>query len=329
MQHSVRFVEDLGSNFNLDVQRARTALSLFVEDNENPSNMTFVTSIEHSVDRLTALLIGLDSAESEDLVTLILKALKILTRIEVNRKALTYKNLHAVALHLQTPFSPQVAAEAANVLLNACYEKQHVLWAIESNTVPCLIRLLSDGSNNVQANVAGALQSISFQAKGRQCVRNDGAVEPLLRLLERKDNKVISRAIGALHNLSADTACLKLIRQAGGIPRLVQLVRAEDIHIAASAAGTLQNLSREVASRILIKEEGAVSALTPLLLTPLVQAQVCAAGALLNIMGPDLERGFSGADNGRCHALAQILGTAMAGAAVHNHLQASTAATLT
>jgi Armadillo/beta-catenin-like repeat len=89
--------------------------------------------------------------------------MKILTRKEVNRKSLTPDDIRAVAVHLKTPFNQEVAAEAANVLLNACHEKQHVIWAVETNLVPYLIRLLYDGSMEVQANVAGALQSISFQ----------------------------------------------------------------------------------------------------------------------------------------------------------------------
>lgn len=67
-------------------------------------------------------------------------------------------------MQLQAPSSQRIAAEAANALLNVCYEQQHVRWVVETGLVPYLIRLLHDDSLDVQANVAGALQSISFQA---------------------------------------------------------------------------------------------------------------------------------------------------------------------
>jgi hypothetical protein len=92
-----------------------------------------------------------------------LQALKILSRKGANRLKLKGLDVAAILQQLHSPRSRQVAAEAANVLLNACYEKANVHLVIAKGGLESVVRLLSDKSAEVQANVAGTLQSISFQ----------------------------------------------------------------------------------------------------------------------------------------------------------------------
>lgn len=91
------------------------------------------------------------------------QALKILSRKGANRLKLKGSDIAGILQQLHSPCNQQVAAEAANVLLNACYEKTNVRLVIENGGLASVVRLLKDRSAEVQANVAGTLQSISFQ----------------------------------------------------------------------------------------------------------------------------------------------------------------------
>ena len=69
----------------------------------------------------------------------------------------------------------KIAGEGANVILNLCYEKENVDLVLLCDGVPPLVRLLSTNDNDLQANAAGAIQSISFQEDGRSKVKEEGA----------------------------------------------------------------------------------------------------------------------------------------------------------
>ena len=221
--------------------------------------------------------------------------------------------------------SAAACGEAANIILNICYEKENVEHVLDADGVLQLLVLAERDDAELQANAAGAMQSICYQKSGRRKVVSSGGVPRLLTLIEHDDLKVLSRAIGALHNLSSDAEAIKLTRRSGGIEKVIELLtfahRGRDVRarkgnrqdvpgttstttttvddddaplrnaIASSAAGTLQNLCREVASRDIVSgHEHAVDMLTEVLFGGDVHAQVCAAGALINVIGPELER---------------------------------------
>lgn len=73
MQEIVIFFEGLDVTSMPDLQRARTGLSRFVQDNEDPCNMTFNIGVEQSLCRLTAFLVGVQTSKCEALVMLVLK----------------------------------------------------------------------------------------------------------------------------------------------------------------------------------------------------------------------------------------------------------------
>ncbi len=64
---------------------------------------------------------------------------------------------------VSAPPNACIAAEAANAVLNICYERDNVARVLRCDGVAPLIRLLSQPDGDVQANAAGAIQSICFQ----------------------------------------------------------------------------------------------------------------------------------------------------------------------
>lgn len=83
---------------------------------------------------------------------------------------------------------------------------------------------LQDTNSDLQANVAGALQSICFQKSGRAAVRGTEAAAHLCSLLSSGNARVTMRAAGALHNVSTDADAIRSIRRCGrACPCCVQL----------------------------------------------------------------------------------------------------------
>jgi len=265
-------------------------LSEFIAANENPhQSPNFKSNVP---DRLEAFVTTMRDAaivEDESLALAFLKVLKVLSRKHDNRMALGNEGIKVIMKFMINPKNTKIAGEGANVILNICYEKENVTGVLKHGGVQPLVGFLRSADQDLQANAAGAIQSICFQESGRTTVRDVGAIPDILNLL--KDScqvKVQTRAVGAIHNMSSDSDSIRTIRRKDGIPRLVQLLSSDQPPICGSAAGALQNISREVASRKIIKDNGATPLLANLLTTGDMQAQVCAAGALLNILGPEL-----------------------------------------
>ena len=72
---------------------------------------------------------------------------------------------------------------------------------------------MQDTNSQLQANVAGALQSICYQKAGRAAVRGTEAAAQLCALLSSSHPKVSMRAAGALHNVSSDADAIRSIRR--------------------------------------------------------------------------------------------------------------------
>jgi hypothetical protein len=311
--------------------RTRELLSLFVTANEDPNKSENYRSQEP--DEIKVFLNMLMSCESSDpsLQLQLLKAFKILSRKASNRTLMGNDGcILAILLHLSSsPLSPTtsptstapetppisrstIKAEGANVLLNLCYEPQNVSTLI-NRTPGCrlLIDFLLEEDAALQANAAGAIQSICFTKEGRKSVRDLEGIQNLIPLLGKPDTKVVQRSVGALHNLSADGESISFIRRYGGIPRLIALLKEDSPLISGSAAGAIQNVGRELASRMLIREmDDVIEPLARLLSSEDMNAQVCAAGALLNLLGPELE----GKDRA---ALGKIMSLVMASSMVY------------
>ena len=234
-------------------------------------------------------LVGNPAAMSSDDVALrVLKTLKILSRKFENRVRLGELVVNDLVRVLGEERNSAVLGEAANVVLNICYERENVQRIISAGGVPPLIHLLAAEELDLQANAAGAIQSICFQTEGRSYVREMGAIPAVLPLLSSPSLKVQTRAVGAVHNISSEPDAIRMIRRLDGIGPLIALLRTPSAAVCGSAAGALQNLSRETSARKEIRDLGAVVPLADLLFGDDVQSQVCAAGAILNLLGPML-----------------------------------------
>lgn len=283
----------------------------FVDANEDArTSPNYRSETRDEMRAVFDLLASPECARDEEVCVYALKFLKIASRKEPNRRAFGRHGVAAVLRPLRDPTSARVAAEASNVILNACYEKENVEHVLECGGAEPLVRLVSHDAEPVRANALGAVQSVCFRKTGRAKVRELGGVAAILEALERSVESgnldartgtgthpsagartlTLTRAAGAAHNVSGDAESIRLFRAAGrrGVPLLVSLLRSDVPEVAGSAAGAIQNLSRERACRRLIRVEGAIPALGDLLVAGDPVARASAAGALLNILGPEL-----------------------------------------
>ena len=107
------------------------------------------------------LLLGDTRARSnERLILIILRCLKIVSRKVQTRASIPPAVLAAVNAHVKAPKTSRVAREAVSVVLNSCYERQHVDAVVADDVVPALVAYLSADDPELQAAAAGALQSV-------------------------------------------------------------------------------------------------------------------------------------------------------------------------
>ncbi|KAL3905921.1 MAG: hypothetical protein SGPRY_010741 [Prymnesium sp.] len=289
--------------------RIQNALQAFISANEDArSSPNFANHGADSLDGVVRIFSSPAVGESDELAVRVLKTLKILSRKYENRVKLGERIVTDLVRVLGQRSVPAVLGEAANVVLNICYERENVQRILQAGGVPPLVELLCSKDAELQANAAGAIQSICFQPEGRTYVRELGAIPSVLPLLTSDSLKVQTRAVGAIHNISSEPEAIRVIRRLQGIDPLVNLLRVPSAAVCGSAAGALQNLSRESVARQVrarfvrrltgsdrvpscmqeIRATGALVPLTDLLFGDDVQSQVCAAGAILNVLGPDL-----------------------------------------
>ena len=89
--------------------------------------------------------------------------MRVLSREQQYRKALGAPGVYAVLRHMARGANrPDVAAEAANAILNLCYEVANVAAVLEGGGALLLVACLRRPHAELQANAAGALQSICF-----------------------------------------------------------------------------------------------------------------------------------------------------------------------
>lgn len=93
------------------------------------------------------------------------QVLKILSRRKDNRVQIGKQGIQTVFRHLSSIASKPTAAEAANIILNVCYERASVALVVQCGGVATLVSCLHDSSADLQANAAGAIQSICFQVR--------------------------------------------------------------------------------------------------------------------------------------------------------------------
>ena len=243
----------------------------------------FASQQPDDLDEVVALVADTKAMQSDDVAIRVLKTLKILSRKFENRARLGERVVADVVRVLAEERSAAVMGEAANVVLNVCYERENVQRVIAAGGVPPLIALLPPPSST--SGKCRRRDPVDLlPGGGRSYVREMGAIPAVLPLLSSPSLKVQTRAVGAVHNISSEPEAIKVIRRLDGIAPLIVLLRTPSAAVCGSAAGALQNLSRETSARKEIRELGAVVPLSDLLFGDDVQSQVCAAGAVLNLL---------------------------------------------
>ena len=222
--------------------KLQTALQAFVSLNEDASRSpNYQSQGPDDLDSVVKLLSSDAVKAHEQLLLCVLKMLKILTRKYDNRVRLGEHIVEDLVEVLHLRVSVACSGEASNVVLNICYERDNVVRLVSAGGVPPLISFAKDDSQaDLQANAAGAVQSICFQKEGRTFVREHGAIEAVLPLLGSANLKVQTRAVGAVHNMSSEPEAIRVIRRLGGVPLLIQLLRVPSAPVCGSAAGALQ-----------------------------------------------------------------------------------------
>ena len=263
---------------------------------------------------ITSLLTDADLPGDQDLALLALKTLKILSRKEDNRRRFGRELCRAVVrLALTHPrASHAVTAEGANVVLNACYEKENVRHVLECGGVEPLVRRVADTGETPRCRsaAAGAVQSVCFQAPGRCRVRDCDGVAALVALMKElterpcpgtvsrdssDDERSMCRArvVGALHTSAPTTtpsgsfarATASSPRSRVGFRRR-RRVRQRGGGDAERVEGTGESGAVPTGRRGGGADQTAGAGMRP-------GHAGRAAGALLNILGPDLDDGHS------------------------------------
>ncbi|CAM9754873.1 unnamed protein product [Chrysoparadoxa australica] len=242
------------------------------------------------VNAVSSLSYLVPQANSQNLVASLLRVLKVLLRKHENRKAAGKECAPPIInlLKQSATVNPSIACECANVLLNMCYDPRNIGHVLDAGGLEALVSMLHSGDVSTQACSLGALQSVCFAQKGRECVRRGGAATKVVAFMLSPDARVRTRALGCVHNLSSDASSIGEMRAAGALPPLIAMLRSPSPEVCGAAAGTIQNMSREPCCRQTLLSGGAVPPLADLLLGTDTRCQISAAGALFNILGPDV-----------------------------------------
>lgn len=290
-------------------------LETFVSENAKPNVSPNYLRTDGKPDDMTCLSRVLDDCGEKtadgDIAEYVLQVFKILLRREENRQTIEKDAIMAIVSATKRATSSVSAREGANCVLNMCYDIFNVGQLIEISGVHVLLNLLKSGpfagNDSVDASLAGALQSVCYQKRGRARMRDLGAVEVFVSMLpgvrrtttantrtkkkktDRQDYKTLSRVVGVLHNMSADPLCADQIRDCGGIVPLTDLLRHPSNAVKMSASGAIQNLARDEDSRgkILAIEFVVPTLVQYLFMGDDVSLQASATSALLALIDAD------------------------------------------
>ena len=176
-------------------QKLLNALTAFVTANEDAARSpNYAKATPDDLEPAAALLGSPAVKASDALLVRVLKCCKILSRKYDNRVGLGATVVDDLVDVLHADVADDVAGEAANVVLNICYERENVARLVDAGGVPPLVAYLGSANAELQANAAGAIQSICFQKEGRAHARDLGAIEGVLPLLSSPSLKVRKRA---------------------------------------------------------------------------------------------------------------------------------------
>jgi hypothetical protein len=119
-------------------------LESFVAGNEDPQRSPNLR--ERGADGFEPLvrLLGERPLEAfPELLALAVRAIKIITRKADNRARFLPAHIKAIVARLERPINNKIASEAANCILNVCYERQNVDICLDVGAVPPLVGFIS------------------------------------------------------------------------------------------------------------------------------------------------------------------------------------------
>eukprot|EP00192_Tetraselmis_astigmatica_P015349 CAMPEP_0117661008 /NCGR_PEP_ID=MMETSP0804-20121206/7308_1 /TAXON_ID=1074897 /ORGANISM="Tetraselmis astigmatica, Strain CCMP880" /LENGTH=163 /DNA_ID=CAMNT_0005467847 /DNA_START=567 /DNA_END=1055 /DNA_ORIENTATION=+ len=104
------------------------ALQSFVTANAVPSSSpNYLSPDPDRIEVVLKLLTEPALDRDEEVCHALLQVVKVLSRKQTNRVRVGQIGIRAVLSRLEMPLSARIAAEGANVLLNICYERDHVI----------------------------------------------------------------------------------------------------------------------------------------------------------------------------------------------------------
>ena len=124
-----------------------------------------------------------------DAMVAILRTLKVLFRLEANRKAAGKSCVNDIVRTMKTPKSAAIAVEAANVVLNLCFGEGFVDLFVDFGGTQILGKFLGMSNKDMCASASGALQKICYEDRGRMACIENGVVSALVALLDLESDE--------------------------------------------------------------------------------------------------------------------------------------------
>jgi HEAT repeat protein len=113
---------------------------------------------------------------------------------------------------------------------------------VREGTIPPLVRLLSEGTEDAKEAAAGALWNLAFDDDNQREIATIGAIPMLVQLLEEPSSGTAVAAAGVLGKLGDSAQHCEVIVGAGAIPALVKLVKGGEGRTKEVAVEALWNI---------------------------------------------------------------------------------------
>eukprot|EP00636_Phaeomonas_parva_P003682 CAMPEP_0118869782 /NCGR_PEP_ID=MMETSP1163-20130328/13002_1 /TAXON_ID=124430 /ORGANISM="Phaeomonas parva, Strain CCMP2877" /LENGTH=266 /DNA_ID=CAMNT_0006804713 /DNA_START=196 /DNA_END=993 /DNA_ORIENTATION=+ len=171
-----------------------------------------------------------------DLCPLMLKALRILLRKDLNRRTKVAEAAAPMLIQLmEITRDPAVAKECVSCFINLFYRTELIMPALRRHVLRPLQRFISGTDRDLLLGALGVLQCICYTKGGRGfvCANAPDVAPTLVQHLGEgvastyEDDVTLQikrRAMETLHNLSTDGRAIAIMREAGIIPPLVSLL---------------------------------------------------------------------------------------------------------
>ncbi|CAH8516365.1 unnamed protein product [Heterobilharzia americana] len=200
-------------------QRAVKALCDYLHDPEHIAEAVnegvisyatecFVICCQHSIGRIAVLnhnimesfkplinysqpdIVRLNTHKAIELLTVDPLGAKATVEVEEIKIVILDTLNHCLSFNTDEGLESEVRSRAAENISRLCVNSRGKQEALDNETIPALVTLLNDKSENVRASSAGALGFICTTNHGRYTTLNSGAIPLLLSLVDDKNSRV-------------------------------------------------------------------------------------------------------------------------------------------